>query len=168
RSFRAKADPTLPSNTSLNQTASDWIVAATVQPSPLFSAFSRARVNSAGVVDAIEVGVNGGGPRANGFLRYLRDDVDSQGVRSENVQAGTQLLITKHWGVTGSTNWDIASHTPVLQELGLLYQDECTHWELVFQHDGTFDRTQRPSNKVILRLTLATLGGAGYQRPDFR
>ena len=169
RSFRAKADPTLPANTSLNQTSSDWVVAATAQPSPAFTAFTRARLDGkTGAIHALEVGVNAGGPRTNGFLRYMRNEIDQQGVRSENIQAGAQVLITNHWGVTGSTNWDLASHTPVLQEVGLLYQDECTHWELVYQHDGTFDRTQRPSDKIILRLTLATLGGAGYQRPDFR
>jgi LPS-assembly protein len=169
RSFRAKADPTLPIGTSLNRTASDWVVAATAQAAPGFSAYSRARLDGqSGAIHALEVGVNGSSARANGFLRYMRDEISVQGTRTENVQAGGQVLISGHWGMTASTNWDIASHTPVLQEVGLLYQDECTHWELVFQHDGTFDRTQHATDKVILRLTLATLGGAGYQRPDFR
>lgn len=164
RSFRTKSDPTLPANTSLNQTSSDWVVAATAQPTSAFSAFTRARLDGkTGAVHGLEVGVNGSGTRANAFLRYVFNEIDQQGVKSENIQAGAQLLITKHWGITGSTNWDLASHTPVLQEVGLLYQDECTHWELVYQHDGTFDRTLRPSDKIILRLTLATLGGAGYQ-----
>jgi LPS-assembly protein len=169
RSYRTQEDPTLPVGTSLNQTASDWVVAASAQPIPAFSAFTRARLDSeTGKINTLEVGVNGVTPRANGFLRYLYDSVDLPGTKMENVQAGGQVLITKHWGVTGSTNYDIAAQVPVQEEFGLLYQDECTHWELVYQHDGTYDRTLHPSDKIILRLMLATLGGTGYQRPDFR
>ena len=129
----------------------------------------RARLDTqTGAINTLEVGVNGVNPRANGFLRYLYDIVDIPGTKMENVQAGGQVLITNHWGVTGSTNYDIAARVPVQEEFGLLYQDECTHWELVYQHDGTYDRTLHPSDKIIVRLLLATLGGTGYQRPDFR
>jgi LPS-assembly protein len=169
RSYRTQADPTLPVGTSLGKTASDWVVAATFQPIPAFSGFTRARLDSdTGKVNTLEVGVNGVTTRANGFVRYLYDAVDLPGTKMENIQAGGQFLITSHWGVTGSTNYDIAGKVPVQEEFGLLYQDECTHWELVYQHDGTYDRTLHPSDKIIVRLLLATLGGTGYQRPDFR
>jgi LPS-assembly protein len=169
RSYRTQVDPTLPVGTSLGKTASDWVVAATFQPIPTLTGFSRARIDGVtGRMNKLEVGVNGSTPRANGFVRYLYDAVDMPGTKVENVQAGGQVLISTHWGFVASTQWDLAAKVPVQQEFGLLYQDECTHWELVFQHDGTFDRTLHPSDKVILRLTLATLGVAGYQRPDFR
>jgi LPS-assembly protein len=169
RSYRAAPDPTLPVGTSLNQTQSDWVVAASVQPNNGFSAYTRSRLDSqTGHINTLEVGLNGAVQRANGFFRFLYDNVDTPGVLSENVQAGAQFLITPHWGFTGSTNWDIAGKVPVLQEFGLLYQDECTHWELVYQHDGTFDRQLHPSDKIILRLLLVQLGGNAYQRPDFR
>ncbi len=169
RSYRTRVDPTLPAGTSLNQTASDWILAATAQPAAAFSGFTRARIDgSTGRVNTMEVGVNGFSPRANGFIRYLYDSVDLPGQKMQNAQVGGQFLITNRWGLTASANYDIAAHVPVLEEFGLLYQDECTHWELVYQHDGTYNRTLHPSDKIILRLMLVTLGGTGYQRPDFR
>jgi LPS-assembly protein len=169
RSYRTRPDSSLPASTSLNQVASDWVVAASFQPDPAFSSYSRARLDSdTGRINTLEVGLNGSSTRANGFLRYLYDAVDTPGTKMENVQVGGQVLISKHWGVTSSANYDIAAHVPVLEEAGLLYQDECTHWELVYQHDGTYDRTLHPSDKIIIRLLLATLGGTGYQRPDFR
>ncbi len=169
RSLRAQPDPSLPVGTSLNQTASDWVVAATVQPTPAFSAYSRARLDSqTDKINTLEVGVNGSSIRANGYIRYLYDKVDTPGTLMENVQVGGQFLVSKHWGLTTSANYDIAAKVAVREEAGLLYQDECTHWELVYQHDGTYNRTLHPSDKIILRLLLATLGSTGYQRPDFR
>jgi LPS-assembly protein len=164
--FRWDDGNTLPASTSLNQTASDWVVAASVQPSGPFSAYSRALLDGQTFeIHRIEVGFNGAVARANGFLRYLYDEVDSNGVRTENIQAGGQVLITKRWGLVGSSNWDLAARVPVREEFGVLYQDECTHWELVYQHDGTYDRTLHPSDKIVLRLLLVTLGGTGYQSP---
>ena len=169
RSLRTVPDPTLPARTSLNQTESDWVFGASADVNGTFSTFTRGLLDSqTGKIRRIEYGLNATTARANGYIRYLRDEVDISGTRTENVQFGGQLLVTKRWGVVASSNWDIAANVPVQQEFGLLYQDECTHWELVYQHDGTFDRTLRPSDKIILRLMLATLGGTGYQRPDFR
>jgi LPS-assembly protein len=194
RSLRTQRDDTLPANTSLQNTLSDWVVAGSFAPSPAFSSYARALLNThTGVLDHLEVGVNGAVARANGFVRYYYDDLDSTttiitayGVenvggktevvptnvitenRSQNVQAGGQMLITRRWGVVGSANWDLAAHVPVREEFGLLYQDECTHWELVYQHDGTYDATQHPTDRIVVRLLLVNLGSSGYQRPDFR
>ncbi len=169
RSLRTEPDPTLPARTSLNQTESDWVFAASADITGTFSTYTRGLLDAhTGKIQRIEYGLNATTQRANGFIRYLRDEIDIDGTRTENVQFGGQLLVTQRWGFVASSNWDIAKNVPVQQELGLLYQDECTHWELVYQHDGTFDRTLRPSDKIILRLMLATLGGTGYQRPDFR
>ena len=169
RSLRTTPDPTLPATTSLNQTASDWVVAASGSFNQAFSAFARTLLDSqSGQIRHLEAGFNGAIPRANGFFRYYYDAVDPAIPPTRNVQFGGQVLITQRWGMVGSANWDLIAKVPVQEEIGLLYQDECTHWELVYQHDGTYDRTLRPSDKVLVRLTLATLGGAGYQRPDFR
>jgi LPS-assembly protein len=168
RSLRARADPSLPAYTSLNQTVSDWVLAASFAPIPQFSAFSRALVDDHGEIARLEAGMDFSTKASSGFVRYLRDVADETGLRTENFQAGGQTIIYKHWGVIGSANWDIADGVWVRQELGLLYQDDCTHLEIVYQHDGTFNRTQRPSDKIVVRLMLATLGVTGYQRSDSR
>jgi LPS-assembly protein len=169
RSLRTEVDPTLPARTSLNQTESDWVFAASGDINATFSTFTRGLLEAhTGKIRRIEYGMNAATPRASGYIRYMRDEADINGLRTETAQAGGQLLLTQRWGVVASANWDIVNNYPVQQEFGLLYQDECTHWELVYQHDGTINRTLRPSDKIILRLMLATLGATGYQRPDFR
>jgi LPS-assembly protein len=169
RSFRTVPDPTLPASTSLNRTESDWVVAASAQPMSGVSGFTRALLDSrSGDVRRLEAGFNAGTPRINGFLRYLYDNVDVTGIKTENAQFGGQVLVTKHWGLSGSASWDMANKVAPQQAIGLVYQDECTHWELIYQHDGTYNRTLRPNDTIMLRLLLVTLGSTGYQRPDFR
>jgi LPS-assembly protein len=169
RSLRTQPDPTLPASSSLNRTASDWVVAATAQPFSQLSGFTRALIDGqSNQVRRLEAGINAGTPRISGFARYLYDNVDTAGTKTENAQFGGQVLVTKHWGLSGSASWDIANKVTPQSAIGLVYQDECTHWELIWQHDGTYNRTLRPSNTVMLRLLLVTLGSTGYQRPDFR
>jgi LPS-assembly protein len=181
RSLRTQQDPTLPASSSLNQLASDWVVAATAQPAPGYSAFTRALIDSeTDHIRRFEAGLNAGSSRISGFFRYLYDDIDNtttyapgssvpiSTTKTENAQFGGQVLVTKHWGLSGSASWDLANKVTPQQAIGLVYQDECTHWELLYQHDGTYNRTLRPSNTIMLRLLLVTLGSTGYQRPDFR
>jgi LPS-assembly protein len=49
-----------------------------------------------------------------------------------------------------------------------LYKDECTRLEIVYQREETFNRTLGPSDSVLIRLSLATLGDAGYRDYDDR
>jgi LPS-assembly protein len=169
RSLRTQYDPTLPASTSLERTASDWVLAASVQPSDSFSGFTRALLDSqTGQVSHLEVGVNGAIARANGYVRYYFDDVDPTLPKTQNIQAGGQVLITRRWGFILSANWDLAAHVAVQEQGGLLYQDDCLHLELLYQHDGTYDLALRPSDRILIRLLLPITTGSGYQRPDFR
>ncbi len=168
RSLRTLADSTLPVRTSLNQTASDWVVAASASGLGV-SGFSRALIDSQTErMRRLEVGANAGFSRVSGYARYLHDDIDVTGAKTDNVQFGGQALFTKHWGVSSSASLDLANKAAPLETVGLVYQDECTHWELVYSHDGTYNRTQRPNDRILVRLLLVTLGSTGYQRPDFR
>ena len=159
QSLRAQPDAALV-GTSLNRTASDWVVAATVQPVSQFSAFTRALINEGdGQVDRIEAGANISFGRASGSFRYLRDTIDVVGTRTENVQLGGQVLVTQHWGITAAASWDIANNVMAQQTTGIVYQDECIRVELDYNRNGTYNRALGPSNDALIRITLPLLGG---------
>ena len=169
RSFRAAPDPTLPAYSSLNQTASDWVVAFSGQPAPGFSAFSRALLDGqTEQIRRLEVGLNAGVSRINGFVRYLTDDTQGPTARTENILFGGQLLLTKHWGVSSGASMDLVNKYTTSQWTGFVYQDECVHWEVNYIHSGTNNGTVKPNDRIVVRLLLVTLGSTGYQRPDFR
>jgi LPS-assembly protein len=163
-SLRAQPDPSL-AGTSLNRTASDWVVAASVQPFNQFSAYTRALVNQdTHALDRIEVGANANTQYLSGYLRYLRDDIDVVGTRVENMQAGAQLMFTQNWGIISAVNWDIANRVWPSQDVGVLFQNDCLRVALMYQHNGTYNRTLTPSNLVLVRVTLPMLSMAGIQR----
>ncbi len=163
-SLRSRPDPSL-LGTSLNRSASDWVVAVSVQPSGQFSGYTRALVNQdTGALDRLEIGANLSVKRVSGYLRYLRDDIDLVGKRVQNMQGGLQVQFTQHWGIVTNANWDIAAKVWPTQDAGIFYQDECIRITLLYQHNGTYNRALTPSNQVLLRVTLPMLGAADLQR----
>jgi LPS-assembly protein len=169
QSFRAAPDPTLPAYTSLNQTESDWVVAASASGMGGLSGFGRALIDSrTDRIRRLEAGLNGSTSWVSGYVSYFHDNIDVTGTDTENASFGGSLHVTKHWSIASSANLDLVNKAAPQESTGLVYQDECIHWELDWVHSGTTNGTLVPSDLVVVRLLLVTLGSSGYQRPDFR
>lgn len=165
RSFRAKDDPQFPARSGLQPRASDWIVAAEGTPVEGVSFFTRARFDAADWgVRRMEAGVNVEFDRARGFVRYLRDNQDITGVQREDIDFAGDVMIAGNWGLTFAGVRDVESDIWRRQELGGLYRDDCLDLAIVWVHEETYNRSLGPSDSVILRLTLATLGDKGYRQ----
>jgi len=158
-SLRAEPDPAL-YGTSLNRTASDWVVAASLQPVSQFSAFGRTLVNQdTDQLDRLELGANANFSRVNGYIRFLRDSIDTPGTTTENMQAGGQVFVTEHWGISTGFNWDIAAKVVATESTGIVFQNDCIHAELDYSRNGTYNGALGPSSTVLLRITFPLLGG---------
>jgi LPS-assembly protein len=102
--------------------------------------------------------------RATGFVRYLRDNQDITGVQREDVDFAGEVMIAGNWGVTFAGVRDVENDVWRRQEFGALYRDDCIDLAVVWVHEETYNRTLGPTDSVILRLTLATLGDKGYRQ----
>jgi LPS-assembly protein len=169
RSYRTKNDLTMPVRTGLSQAASDWVTSATLSPITGVSVFARTRLDSDTLaIRRQEAGANLSLTNVRGFVRYLNDRTDVTGVKVRDVQGAGELYLTKTWGLTFAAIRDLENKVWRTRELGLLYKDECTRLEIVYQREETFNRTLGPSDSVLIRLSLATLGDAGYRDYDDR
>lgn len=165
RSFRTEFDPGLPGRTGLRTRSSDWILAAEATPIQGVALFSRARLDSDSLdVRRLEVGADVKTDRAWGYVRYLRDNLDTSGAQREDIDFSGEVLVKGRFGVTFGGIRDIENDVWRRQELGLLYKDDCLDAAVVWVHEETFNRTLGPSDSVVLRLKLATLGDKGYSR----
>lgn len=165
RTFRAEPDLQFPLRSGLQPKSSDWIVAAEGTPVHGFNFFTRARFDARNWdVQRLEVGMNVDFDRAQGFVRYLRDNQDITGVQREDIDFAGEVMIAGNWGVTFAGVRDVESDVWRRQELGALYRDDCLDLAVVWVHEETYNRTLGPSDSVILRLTLATLGDKGYRQ----
>ncbi|MDP2261167.1 MAG: LPS-assembly protein LptD [Caulobacter sp.] len=165
RTFRAEPDPQFPPRSGLQTTKSDWIVAAEGRPFESVSFFTRARLSEAkGDVRRFEAGIDVDTTRARGFVRYLRDNQDITGVQREDLDFAGEIMVTGNWGVTFAGVRDIESDVWRRQEFGGLYRDDCLEIAVIWVHEETYNRSLGPTDSVVLRLTLATLGDKGYRQ----
>ncbi len=168
RSFRSQFDPLLPARTGLQSRSSDWIVSATVTPIVGITAFARTRLDSKSQeIHRIETGVDAYTKRISGSLRYLKDEVDANGNRQENLEARGQLNITKKWALTAFGQRDMVQNVWRRRDLGVAYIDDCIRIDVVYQQEDRYASTAtglrlQPDRTIAVGLTLATLGDRRY------
>lgn len=160
RSFRADENPVFVDRTGLRTRASDWIVAADAQPMRGVTVFTRARLDSKTLnVHRLEAGLNTAMSWGSGYVRYLSDDFDINGVKRENLDVGGELYIHRNYGVSFFGNRDLKSDAWVVRDLGVFYRDDCLRVDVIYRREDTVFGRLLPSQSVSVRLTLATLGG---------
>lgn len=168
RSFRDSENDIFTTGSGLRQRASDWIVAADAQPLKSVSLFARARLDADSLdVHRLEAGANFNTKRVSGYVRYLTDDnsidvtnpLNPVGVKTENMDVGGDLHVTKHWGVTAYGNRDLVQQAWVIRDLGVYYSDECVRIDVIYRKEDTVVGRLGPRSSFGVRLTLATLGG---------
>jgi len=165
RSFRDQRDEAFSASSGLRARGSDWIVAADAQPIQALSFFTRARLDADTFrLKRAEAGANVSAKWGSGYVRYLRADQDINGDKTENLDLGVQVFVTKHWGLLAYGNRDLVQDAWVIRDVGVVYRDDCMRVEVVFRHEDAVIGRLGPSNSVAVRLTLATLGEPLYTR----
>ena len=165
RSFRNADNAVFSTTSGLTKKASDWIVAADAQPLPGISFFTRARLDSDNLaLQRAEAGANINLKRGNGYFRYLRDVSGPTGLKTENVDLGGEVFVSKHWGVSAYGNRDLAQNAWLIRDLGVVYRDECTRIDIIYRREDVVVGRLGKSESVAVRLTLATLGGPIYAK----
>jgi LPS-assembly protein len=165
RTFRDSPDPSLPARSGLATRQSDWIVATDAKPIGGLTLYARARFESETLdLRRFEFGADVKFDRASGYVRYLHDNQDITGVERQDIDFAGNVLVTGNYGVTFAGIRDIQNDVWRRQELGVFYRDDCLDAAVVWVHEETYNRTLGPSDAVVLRLTLATLGDKGYSR----
>ena len=176
RSLRSKRNNIFRAGSGLQRTVSDWVVAADAQPMRGVSAFARARLDSDTLqVHRIEAGANVYTRWAAGYIRYLKNDAQVTGLpvntinggKQENMDVGAELYLGKSWGALVSGSRDLVQDAWAVRDLGVFYRDECIRVDVIyrkedaviFQRDNSQLRQLGRNEQVMVRLTLATLGG---------
>ncbi|HKT54650.1 MAG TPA: LPS assembly protein LptD, partial [Caulobacteraceae bacterium] len=167
RTLRASRTNIFPPNTGLNSGASDWVVAADTTPIDGLSFFERAVFDDAADLDHLELGANWATSRASGYVRYLIDNTQITGP-VKDFEASGEFFATQNWGVSLTGVRDLVLNDWRLEELGVIYKDDCVRVQVVYRHENTQVGTLGESDSVFLRLTLATLGNQGYNNGQFR
>ena len=161
RSFRTEQNAVFSTRSGLRTKDSDWIVSADAQPLKGLSLFARARLDNDTLdIHRLEAGVNTYNKYGNGFVRYLTDDFDINGVKRENLDVGGEVYLGKSYGVSLYGNRDLKRDAWVIRDVGVFYRDDCLRVDVIYRREDTIIGRLLPSESVSVRLTLATLGGS--------
>ncbi len=168
RSIRSKPDLTLPLNSGFSSRTSDWIFAASASPIRGLSFYDRTQLAGAtGALRREEVGVNVMLSFLQGYVRYLHDNSDPTNLKHD-IEAAADIRVYKHWGLSLYGTRDLQSGLWARRDVGVFYQDECARIEVVYHYEAGFAQLGGPSNSILVRLTLATLGQQGYRDAEGR
>jgi LPS-assembly protein len=168
RSFRSSPDLTLPANSGYEGTASNWIFAGSITPVQGLSFYDRTELDNTNFsLRREEAGANFMVKFLQGYVRYIYDNSDPANVLHD-VEAAGNLYIRKNWGLVFYGTRDLVHDEWARRDIGIFFQNDCARVELVYHYEAGFAQLGGPSNSVLLRLTLATLGQQGYRDEDSR
>ncbi|MBW3559287.1 MAG: LPS assembly protein LptD [Proteobacteria bacterium] len=172
RSFRTEEDPVFPERVGLREKASDWVVAAQLNPGYGLSFFNRSRLDTDTLeLQRSETRASYANQRVFFAVAHLKDVLDNRGTTRDELDFFADARVTKRIGVLAAGN---ASRDPVRDEYifrrrdaGVYYQDECLRFEVIYQR-GERDPRLGPDESIGVRLILATLGDTAVRGQEDR
>jgi LPS-assembly protein len=98
--------------------------------------------------------------RISGKYLLVNDDLIVDRPREElSFTAGVEF--TEHWGAYYSATRDLELDEDRYSFLGLVFDDECSRFEIIYKRDGTRDRALNEGESLRLQFTLTSIGTFG-------
>ncbi|MGA9657864.1 MAG: LPS assembly protein LptD [Asticcacaulis sp.] len=100
---------------------------------------------------------------SNGKLKTFGDNY-------RNIQLYAQHFFNANWGVSARLDRDMVNNTWRRSTVSLIYRDDCSRFELVYQRNDTQITAinNKPSSSIFFRLNLTTLGSSPSTFNDVR
>ncbi|MFT4075553.1 MAG: LPS assembly protein LptD [Asticcacaulis sp.] len=163
---------------------SDWIMTGSFQTKKTYNGYARLRFDSeTGHLSQGEYGLTAKSKNTMGTLRYIVNnvltsptelDADGKLIRFgdnyRDFQIYAQHFFSDHWGVSTRIDRDLVADSWRKSTLSLIYKDDCSWFELVYQQNNTALTTAngKPSSSIFFRLNLTTLGTSLSKVNDVR
>ena len=174
----------------LGKKSSDWIVDSRVDFGKKAYAYSRLRLDGEETrLSQGEVGLGMQTSQTDATFRYIVNNVLTRnqildkdyypvingelrrfGDNYRNIQLYARHFFTSHWGVSARLDRDMVLDTWRRSTVSLIYRDDCSWFELVYQRNDTqlTAINGKPSSSIFFRLNLTTLGTSPVNFNDVR
>ena len=165
RRWRSRTDDAFDVASNLDGRSSDWVGSLAVDFGPLLKADTRVRLDEdTFALNRIDTRVSTRISRLSASARYFRVDEDIRtniNTPDEGIQVGANLRLTDRYSVTYSQLTDLTASSDLRRSVGLIYQDDCSRFEIIYTRSGFTDRTLAQNDTIFFRFTLATIGEFG-------
>jgi LPS-assembly protein len=155
-------------NSGLDTNISDYVARVAYQPDSVFSFVTRYRFDQQTFsINRFEAEASARFDRVT--LTALYGNYASQPLigfldRREGVVGAAYLKLTTNWAVNGSIRYDLDAHKIATSSFGIGYIDDCLIMALNFSTNYMYSGNTTADHRILLQLTLRTLGGTslGY------
>ena len=169
RRWRNRSDPAFDEPSGLDGTVSDWVGAFALDLGSPLNVQAKVRLDDDTLeLNRIDTGLNLNLDRvkANALYYQIREQVSQSGARQEGVLLTSEVSVTDNYFVLYGLQRDIEGNRDIRHQLGLGYEDDCARFELVFERSEQIDRQLGPSDSVLFRFSLKSLGNVGSSNFD--
>ncbi|MEQ8559301.1 MAG: LPS assembly protein LptD [Henriciella sp.] len=164
RRWRSRNDPRFDESSNLDGTVSDWVGAFSLDLGNPFSIQTKVRLDD----DTLELNrvdtsldLNLNRVKASALYYQIKEDVSASGSPQEGILLQSEITVTDNYFVLYGLQRDIEGNRDIRHSLGLGYQDDCSRFELIFERSEQIDRQLGPSDSILFRFSLKTLGQVG-------
>lgn len=165
RRWRARTDDAFDVASNLDGRSSDWVGSFSADFGRRFKLDTRLRLDSDSLaINRLDTRVSTRFWRVNASARYFRIDEDIRpdvDTPDEGFQVNTRFRVTKHYSLLYSQLRDITDRRDNRRQFGIIYQDDCSRFQIVYTRSETLDRTIGSNDSIRFSFTLATLGNFG-------
>lgn len=164
QSYKLHKDTTFSESSGLSDQFSDIVGRLAVLPSSLFRLVYRFRLDKDDLApQRSEVSAQLGPPALNVGADYLLLDrlggSSEFATKREEISLRLNSQITPRWGVRARTRRDLETGFTLGHGVRLIYDDDCFTFAPEYVRTFTSDRDLRPSESILFRIVLKTIGG---------
>lgn len=169
RRWRSTDDATFDTPSNLDGTASDWLGAMSLDWGSPFSFKAKVRLDDDSLeLNRLDTSVSMAFSRFRSTATYYQidEEVTQSGIRQEGVLLQSELAVTENYLLLYGLQRDIENNRDIRHTVGIGYQDDCSRFELLFERSEKIDRQLGPSDSILFRFSLKTLGNFGSDTFD--
>ncbi|MBL4617981.1 MAG: LPS-assembly protein LptD [Robiginitomaculum sp.] len=175
RAFRSNINNGYSVNSSLRGKSSDYVAGLELSTGATLNLASHIRLNpDSFAVNRFDVYVTSSlkndqlGPlrsvlhSANTQIRYTNiPSITPSRPEVDEISASGSMFFSKNIGLQYRNTYDFNTNEHRASSIGLIYDDDCSRFEIMFQRDNITDRTLSSGSSIRFRFTLLTLGSFG-------
>ncbi len=169
RRWRSRSDPSLDVTTNLDGTVSDWVGGVTTNFGRRLNLSARVRLDDDTLaLNRIDARLRSQIWRARLAVAYYKVDeaINLRGRADEGIQISGQFRLTDNYSLTYGRLRNIEEGFDARHSLGVVYEDDCSRFEIAFERSEFLDRELGPSDSIQFRFALKTLGEIGSSEFD--
>ncbi|MEL6662212.1 MAG: LPS assembly protein LptD [Pseudomonadota bacterium] len=169
RRWRSESDDSFNAFSNLQGTSSDWVADFEIDFGAPLRVSGAVRLDEDTLdPNRVEAQLSTSFWRLSGSANYfkLSEDITTSGVEEEAVTISASLRLTDNWSFLYARQREIESNFDRNHAFGISYRDDCSVFTVSYERQDTRDRELGPSEAVMFRFALLTLGEFGSADVD--